>query len=116
MLWVLAERCLMPSLQNELITNLISHLDLEATALKVNMEFIHYACKTIGASPLKQLMIYATTMLIPRKELKSCVGELPEGMVVDMIMILRRCLNDVRKGSNGRILKRECYLVEEVDP
>ena len=113
-LWSLGSRCLMPALQNHLMTKLATGMRFENDVAK-RRAFINYAAREHGEKQLRFLAVQAVAYFVGLNEVKGYVAELPGDVVADIMVVL---MEEVARGNAralGRLAFRPCatYFVQE---
>ncbi|KAE9376530.1 hypothetical protein N431DRAFT_462359 [Stipitochalara longipes BDJ] len=118
-LWVLAERFLITKLQNNIMDKLRVLVEF---AEKQNLkEFLHYAYISKGKSPLKRLAADRMAWCTTAQALGAWIEHLPEGMLVDIVMSLKKDHVRGKANENKGLGDAKEYYVEakgvvKIDP
>lgn len=112
-LWTLADRCVIPKLQNEamdLIYALISSKDERPNNADVE-KFLHFAYLSNVDTPLKRLAAHRFAYS-NEKSLRCWAPRLPDGMMADIALLLISYNMSVDIEHRFRVSKVGEYLVE----
>jgi BTB/POZ domain len=120
-LWTLAERFLITKLQNKIMDKLRVLVEFaESQNLK---DFLHYAYESKQKSPLKRLAVDRMAWTTTAQALSTWILDehLPEGMLVDIVMSLKRDHVHGKVGEGKGLGDAKGYYVEakaaiKVDP
>ncbi|PMD48951.1 hypothetical protein L207DRAFT_595480 [Hyaloscypha variabilis F] len=109
-LWTLAERLLITKLQNNIMDKLRVSVEF---AEKQNLkDFLHYAYALKDKSPLKRLAADRMAWCTTAQALGAWIEHLPEGMLVDIVMSLKKDHVRGKANENKGLGDAKEYYVE----
>jgi hypothetical protein len=111
-LWVLADRLLIPRLQNEVVHELHAHLIRTEMVPTSSLNYLYE--NTLNGSPIRRLLLYHCAAGLSATNLASLCRELPKKMILELaVQLIKTVENGLPKAMMTEGMKMVDYEVPE---